>query len=61
MRILSRLIGRFKANDKEYCIRQEQHATVGGETVGGEYEIQDKEKRAEYEAEKEKQIKENNK
>ena len=43
------MIGRVKVNNKEFSIRQDQHATVGGE-----YEIQDMDKRAELEAEREK-------
>ena len=52
---MSRLIGRVWANGKEFRVRQVQHAQLGGE-----YKITDKEKRAEYEAEKAK-AKKNNK
>lgn len=47
---LSRIIGRVFANDKEFCINQSQRRQSNGE-----YEIQDKEKRADFEAEKKEQ------
>ena len=49
---MSRLFGLFTANGKDFHIRQEQHYLPGGE-----YEIQDCDKRAEYEAEKAKEQK----
>lgn len=42
---MSRMIGRAWVEDKEFRINQAQHAQPDGE-----YEIQDKEKRAEFEA-----------
>ncbi len=47
---MSRLIGRGFVGNKDYCINQTQHIQPNGE-----YEIKDKEKRAEFEKEKAKQ------
>ena len=49
---MSRLIGRVKTNDKEFCIKQAQHAQPNGI-----YKIEDEDKRAEFEAEKKKENK----
>lgn len=52
-----RIIGRSFVGDREFCILQVQHATPTG------YEIQDQDKRAEYEAYKaeyEKKLKKGN-
>ena len=46
---MSRIIGRVEANGKEFCIGQFQEAQPNGI-----YKIQDEDKRAEYEAERQK-------
>lgn len=47
---MSRLIGRVKANGKDFCINQAQQAQPNGI-----YKIADEDKRAEFEAEKAKE------
>ena len=46
---MSRIIGRVETNGKEFCINQHMEAQPNGI-----YKILDKDKRAEYEAEKQK-------
>lgn len=52
---MSRLIGRVKANDKEFCINQAQHAQPNGI-----YKIADEDKRANLRQKRKKKTKTNN-